>query len=118
MSAVDIEKMNLVELRAHRDVVDAKIKQKEIDDRQEAIAAARAAAKALGFEVEDLFGFQPAVAPSSSGKEAKEGRQKVAPKYRNPNNPEQTWTGRGRPPKWVEEQEEAGRKREEFLIEK
>ena len=23
------------------------------------------------------------------------------PKYRNPNNPEQTWTGRGKPPRWL-----------------
>ncbi len=28
-------------------------------------------------------------------------RAKVAPKYRNPANPEQTWTGRGRSPLWV-----------------
>lgn len=25
------------------------------------------------------------------------------PKYRNPNNPEQTWTGRGKPPRWLKE---------------
>lgn len=28
-------------------------------------------------------------------------RSKVAPKYRNPANSEQTWTGRGRSPLWV-----------------
>jgi DNA-binding protein H-NS len=33
-------------------------------------------------------------APSSRGK--------VAPKYRNPNNPAETWTGRGRQPRWVQ----------------
>ena len=27
---------------------------------------------------------------------------KVAPKYRNPENEAETWTGRGRKPKWVE----------------
>ena len=25
----------------------------------------------------------------------------VPPKYRNPNNPQETWTGRGRKPRWV-----------------
>ena len=30
-------------------------------------------------------------------------RKPVAPKYRNPDNPEQTWTGRGRQPTWVKE---------------
>ncbi len=28
---------------------------------------------------------------------------KAVPKYRNPGNPDQTWTGRGRKPKWVNE---------------
>ena len=27
--------------------------------------------------------------------------RKVLPKYRNPENPEETWTGRGRSPAWV-----------------
>ena len=30
-------------------------------------------------------------------------RGKVAPKYRDPANPANTWTGRGRMPKWVAE---------------
>ena len=34
--------------------------------------------------------------------------QKVAPKYRNPANPEQAWTGRGRTPAWVQELQNAG----------
>lgn len=35
-------------------------------------------------------------------------RAKVAPKYRNPANPEQTWTGRGKQPLWVQELNKAG----------
>ena len=34
--------------------------------------------------------------------------QKVAPKYRNPANPEQTWAGRGRAPAWAEALRQAG----------
>ena len=34
--------------------------------------------------------------------------KKVAPKYRNPANAEQTWTGRGRTPVWVQELQTAG----------
>lgn len=33
---------------------------------------------------------------------------KVAPKYRNPANAEQTWTGRGKSPVWVAELKAAG----------
>lgn len=41
---------------------------------------------------------------------------KVAPKYRNPANPKETWTGRGRQPRWMAAQVKAGKKPEEFLI--
>lgn len=34
---------------------------------------------------------------------------KVPPKYRNPENAEQTWTGRGRTPAWCQALKDAGR---------
>lgn len=40
----------------------------------------------------------------------------IKPKYRNPNNPEQTWSGRGRKPGWVEEWTSSGRSLDECLI--
>lgn len=42
-------------------------------------------------------------------------RGPVPAKYRHPDSG-QTWTGRGKAPRWVTEAEAAGRKREEFLI--
>lgn len=41
---------------------------------------------------------------------------KVEPKYRNPNNPSQTWSGRGKTPRWVAELIAAGRNLDEFRI--
>jgi len=41
---------------------------------------------------------------------------KVAPKYRDPNNPQNTWAGRGAIPKWMAEKIDEGAKREDFLI--
>jgi DNA-binding protein H-NS len=40
----------------------------------------------------------------------------VAPKYRDPANPNQTWAGRGQAPRWLVAYENQGRKRDEFLI--
>jgi len=40
----------------------------------------------------------------------------VAPKYRDPENPSQTWAGRGQAPRWLTAYEAQGRKRDEFLI--
>lgn len=42
---------------------------------------------------------------------------KIAPKYRHPDTGE-TWTGRGGVAGWLAREIEAGRKREDFLIEK
>src|SRR5262245_28017095 len=60
--------------------------------------------KEHGFEISDLFG--------KGGK----GKGTVAVKYRDPKNPENTWTGRGRMPRWMVAATKGGKaKREEFL---
>lgn len=43
-------------------------------------------------------------------------RVKVAPKYRNPDDPTQTWTGRGNRPIWVRDHLDAGGSLEEIAI--
>jgi DNA-binding protein H-NS len=40
----------------------------------------------------------------------------VLPKYQNPKNPAETWSGRGRKPLWVRQQLRAGKKLDRFLI--
>lgn len=44
-------------------------------------------------------------------------KRKVPPKYRNPETGD-TWTGRGKAPRWVTAAEAAGKGRDEFLIQK
>jgi DNA-binding protein H-NS len=41
---------------------------------------------------------------------------KVLPKYRNPRNPAETWTGRGKRPRWLMAELRSGEKLENFLI--
>jgi DNA-binding protein H-NS len=41
---------------------------------------------------------------------------KIAPKYRNPNNPSETWAGRGLKPKWLAAAMKGGKKLEHFAI--
>jgi len=43
-------------------------------------------------------------------------RGKVAPKYRNPENPEETWAGRGLKPRWLAAAIKGGKKLEDFSI--
>jgi len=45
------------------------------------------------------------------------GKGSVAPKYRDPKNPENPWTGRGRMPRWMVAATKGGKaKKEDFLI--
>jgi DNA-binding protein H-NS len=43
-------------------------------------------------------------------------RGPVPPKYRNPQNPEETWAGRGLRPKWLAAAIKAGKSVDDFLI--
>jgi len=56
----------------------------------------------------------------SGGGRAKVGgrgaRGKVAPKYRNPESPGETWAGRGLKPRWLAAAIKSGKKLEDFAI--
>jgi|SRR5271169_3336828 DNA-binding protein H-NS len=40
----------------------------------------------------------------------------VFPKYRNPAQPSETWSGRGKTPRWLTAQLRSGKKRDDFRI--
>ena len=84
-----------------------------------------AAAKAEGYTIAELFGGAAGTRGASAGTgatraaaPARKGRKlgKVAPKYRNPENASETWTGRGKQPRWMAELVKGGKAVEDFLI--
>lgn len=89
--SVDLSQMSRVELLDLQSQIETAIKSAEQRERREALAAAEKAAAEYGFSLAEL---------SSDAKRAGKGT-KALPKYRNPANHEQTWTGRGRKPQWV-----------------
>jgi DNA-binding protein H-NS len=64
--------------------------------------------KAEGFAIEDVFG--------GVGNRRNGVRRKVKPKYRNPADPMQTWTGRGKRPRWYNAALADGKKEKDLLI--
>lgn len=121
--SLNIDSLNPQELAAL--IKRANSRKKVLAKRKPAAQARAAVAKALktsGWTFEELFGKSggnsaPA-APKKARKAAGKSRTagKVPPKYRNPANPQETWTGRGRAPRWLAAEMAAGRKQEEFLI--
>lgn len=49
-----------------------------------------------------LLAMKPAAKPEEPTKK-KRAKSSRPPKFRNPSNPEQTWTGLGKPPIWISE---------------
>lgn len=90
------------------------------------VAAIRARIKAFatseGYTIEELFGGKTAktAADAAPRKATRKGRKlgKVAPKYRNPAKPSETWSGRGKHPRWMAALIKKGKKPEDFLIKK
>ncbi|KRC69226.1 hypothetical protein ASE30_18535 [Achromobacter sp. Root83] len=58
---------------------------------------------------------RPARAKRRDVQRRPDSRSVVAPKYRNPESGE-TWSGRGRAPRWLTSAEKAGRNRDDFRV--
>lgn len=88
---INLDAMSRKELLELQTSVNAALKDAEQRERREALEAAEKAAAEFGFSLAELS--------SDSKKGGKTG--KASAKYRNPANPEQTWSGRGRKPQWI-----------------
>ena len=109
----EYESMSRKELMALRANIDKAIATVGDRDRKNAIRAAEEAAREHGFTLSELA---PMVGQGRGRRSHGEAPAGGAPRYRNPENPEQTWSGRGRRPRWVHEAEAAGRSLDDLLI--
>jgi DNA-binding protein H-NS len=104
---IDLDSMSRSELMRLRADVDKAIATLADRERKKAIEAAERAAAEHGFSLADLTG---AAMPG------KRGKSKSPAKYRNPADPTQTWSGRGRKPRWIIDAAAAGRDLADFEI--
>lgn len=100
---IDLNTMSHKELEKLLVDVKAAMKNAQTRDRREALKAAEKAAAEFGFSLDELSG----TAGSKKGGKAK---RPSVPKFANPADASQTWTGKGRQPKWYVEAIEAGKK--------
>lgn len=102
----DIENMSSKELADLIESASGQLAQKKEQEKASVKAELEALALTRGFTIAELFGSE----------KAKGSRGKVAPVYRDPENPENTWTGRGRKPKWLVAALESGKSIDDFRI--
>jgi DNA-binding protein H-NS len=104
--AVDLKKLNQNQLN---DLI-TKAEQRKMEIEKEKLVKLRDRINKLikdeGFTFEDVFG----------ARRTRRTATKVAPKYRNPADPSQTWSGRGKRPRWFNAALKAGKKEKDLLI--
>ena len=100
-SKVNLKSMSLDKLSKLKDQVNATLHTK-VADQQRTLEAELA--KLSRLSTSHLRSKGPGV------------RGPVAPKYRNPENPSETWAGRGLKPRWLAAAIKAGKKLEHFSI--
>ena len=93
--------LSLNELETIQKKVNREIQKRRTRAHEEGLKKIKLIAAEYGLTANELKGIS-STKRSVTRKKAVKKRGPVAPKYRDPSNTENTWTGRGRKPKWVE----------------
>lgn len=99
MAAIDLDKLSLSELKSLQKDIGKAIADFGSRKKLEALSALEEHAKALGFSLAELTGVTTRKTRSGAGQA----------KYRHPDNPDVTWSGQGRKPRWFTSAVEAGK---------
>ena len=108
ISAADLEALSLEDLKSLQKKVAKAIASFEDRQRATALAALEAKAKEMGFSLAELTG--------AAGVRRSKAKSAGIPKYANPENPGQTWTGKGRRPEWFIAAIDAGKSPEDMAL--
>ena len=110
--STDLSHLSVAELE--RVISQAKnlVETKQIDAIKNGYAQIEKIARDLNLSLDELI-----AAGREKGVRTKSvSRKPVEARYRNPQNTSETWTGRGKPPRWMAAKVAAGAKKEDFLI--
>lgn len=102
---IDIQNLSPEELQALIKNAESALEAKQASNRKQVIAQIKELAASIGVTVE-----------ITDEKKSRKASSSVSAKYANPNNPSETWTGRGLAPKWMKALTDAGHSKDEFLI--
>ena len=103
---MNLEDLSLEELKSLQNDVAVALYNFEKRKKAEALAEIKSLAHAKGFSLDELLG----------GEAAKGKRAPAVAKYADPANPDNTWSGRGRKPKWLVAQLDQGKSVEDFAL--
>lgn len=111
---LDIEALSRSELTQF--IKEAKARLKVLAKQSLTVKAGRKGSKATSAKVPAKRVADDSTTAREAVKRARRKLGKVAPKYRDPDNARNTWTGRGRQPRWLAEKVRRGQRAADFLI--
>ena len=107
--SINLTGMTRKELEKLKADVEKTLEKAAARDLRAAKKAAEKAAAEFGFSLGDIAGTGVAVEkPKRAYKKRKPSKGAGVAKYRNPNDANQTWTGKGRQPNWFKAEMAAG----------
>jgi len=102
--STDYSSWPIAKLKKEAAKIEKAIKTKESRERKDVLAELKAVARRSGFDLKELVKTDASGSSKpvkSTGKRKTKKRAPAKVKYKNPANPSDTWTGRGRKPNWV-----------------
>lgn len=114
MQRIDLDALSLAELKDLRTDLEKAIGRAEKRERKEALEKLEVQARDMGFTLNELMAMKDGRA--GAGRKTSTPRAPSAPKYCHPENPDLTWTGRGRQPNWIKQGLAEGKSLDDFLI--
>lgn len=115
MSNVDVSKLSYAELLQLSKELEQQISEKRLEELKVLVDGFAKKVQASGFTVDEaLVALQPYTAATK--RKSNQAGSSAPVLYRDPSNPENTWSGRGRAAKWISDYEAAGRSRDEFKV--
>jgi DNA-binding protein H-NS len=94
--AINLDSLSPAELQALIKSAEAQMQSARKNHVQEVRAKIEGLLKSAGLTIDEVY-------PRRGRQGSKGPKAAVAPKYRNPENPAQTWSGRGKRPLWFSE---------------
>nr|WP_298890351.1 H-NS histone family protein [uncultured Acinetobacter sp.] len=105
---LDLNQFNPNQLKELTEKAQQLIEQKNKEKIDQAYAQLVDVAKSVGLTLDELL--------AHGQKKKSKPTRKVAPRYRNPKDASQTWTGRGKQPRWVVDALAKGKKLDDLAI--
>jgi len=104
MAAIDLTLLSEEDLGKLSSDITKELKSRQDEEKKRVLKEMKDLAASIGSTVEELVGTS---APK---------KRHIPPKYRNPGDVSQTWTGRGKQPRWIRDALASGKKLTDLAV--